>query len=312
MAGFVFVLCLLCFAQSCIAQENSTDATQFPVLQGPYLGQKPPGMEPELFAPGILPTEGVQHCFPSFSPDGREVYWMTVPEPRTRVILFMAEQDGQWSPPRVAPFSGEFIDQSPCFSPDGSRLYFSSNRPGGHGRMDIWYLQKTDSGWSAPVNPGSPPNSDQSETQPSVTADGTIYFVGAMDSVEWNRGIYRSRFVDGKYLDREALDTRINTTYADAYPFIAPDGSYLLFGSSRPGAKSVETDLYISYRADDGSWMEPRQLDEGINNGFTVSFACVTHDGKYLIFNRFDESKTDVFFWVDSEIIKPHTADTSR
>ena len=44
--------------------------TDFPKLAGPYLGQKPPGMTPVIFAPGIIATEFHEHSFPSFSPDG--------------------------------------------------------------------------------------------------------------------------------------------------------------------------------------------------------------------------------------------------
>jgi cytohesin len=47
---------------------------RFPVLTGPYLGQKPPGEEPEIFAPGIVSTMGMQHGPAVFSSDGREVY----------------------------------------------------------------------------------------------------------------------------------------------------------------------------------------------------------------------------------------------
>ena len=48
---------------------------EFPVLKGPYLGQKPPGMKPKIFAPGILSTGHHEHSSPAFSADGREVYW---------------------------------------------------------------------------------------------------------------------------------------------------------------------------------------------------------------------------------------------
>jgi len=44
----------------------------FPVLKGPYLGQKPPGMTPELFAPGFV-SAGLSEAVCNFSPDGREV-----------------------------------------------------------------------------------------------------------------------------------------------------------------------------------------------------------------------------------------------
>lgn len=43
----------------------------FPVLKGPYLGQKPPGMTPEIFAPGIISLEGSYEGGATFSYDGR-------------------------------------------------------------------------------------------------------------------------------------------------------------------------------------------------------------------------------------------------
>jgi hypothetical protein len=216
--------------------------------------------------------------------------------------MFMEEKNGRWTPPQCAPFSGEYSDLAPFLTVDGKRLYFASNRPGGFGKGDIWYVERTDTGWSAAVNIGSPPNSPETETQPTLTADGTLYFVCSMDSVKWNRGIYRSRMIDGKYAEPEALASSINTEHADIYPFIAPDESYLLFGSGRPGHFSTETDLYISFRSDDGSWIEPVNMGQAINNGSSVSFGCTTSDGKYIFFNRFNEG-TDVFYWIDSKII---------
>jgi hypothetical protein len=50
----------------------------FPVLEGSYLGQKPPGTTPEVFAPGIISVqENFEHSAAVFSPDGSEVYWCT-------------------------------------------------------------------------------------------------------------------------------------------------------------------------------------------------------------------------------------------
>ena len=51
--------------------------SDFPKLTGPYLGQKPPGKTPEIFAPGIVSTEGLQlRLF--FTPDGSEIVYMSM------------------------------------------------------------------------------------------------------------------------------------------------------------------------------------------------------------------------------------------
>ncbi|MEW6410947.1 MAG: hypothetical protein AB1483_00580 [Candidatus Zixiibacteriota bacterium] len=299
---FLTITCTLIFAVGSSAQD-SAETTDFPTLIGPYLGQEPPGIEPALFAEGIIAVDDIEHCFPTFNSDGTEVFWMTIKRGSRPKIMHMEMRDGVWTAPGIAPFSGEFSDQAPVYSLDGNRLYFASNRPGGFGGSDIWYVEKTDSGWTEPVNLGSPPNSEDGETQPTFTNGGSVYFVGKMDSVQWERGIYRSRLIDGKYAEREALLYPINTEYADAYPFIAPDESYLIFASTRPGGNSVETDLYISFINDDGTFGEPQHMDESINNGKSVGFPYVTLDGKYLFFGRFIDSGTDAFFWVDGKVI---------
>ena len=303
MRTVFLVVALTVISTGVVLAQKAADTNGFPTLFGPYLGQTPPELESQRFAEGIIPIENIEHCFPTFSPDGREAYWMTMKRGEKPRIMFMQEEDGTWTPPKVASFSGEYSDQAPVFSPDGHRLYFVSNRPGGFGKADIWYVEQLDTLWSEPINLGSPPNSPESETQPSLTTDGTIYFVSQMDGVEWGRGIYRSRLVNDRYTPREALSKVINTEHADAYPFISPDESYLLFGSSRPGGRSAETDLYVSFLSEDGSFSEPRPFGETINNGSTVSFATVTAQGEYLFFNRFIESGTDAFFWVSGDII---------
>ncbi len=302
----LFVLMLIVSSGFC--QEDDATPKEFPTLSGPYLGQTPPGMVPELFAPGIINVEGMEHCVPSFSPDGRAVYWTTSDMSGERpkaVIWFMEEKNSVWTPPAVALFSGEYTDVSPFFSHDGNRIYFSSRRPGGTGEGgNLWYVERTDTGRKEPVCMGAPPNSEFGVSQATFMNDGTVYFKGKFEGGQWNIGIYYSQFKDGSYHAPEAMGPMFNTEQADCYPFIASDGSYLLFGSSRPGAKSTETDLYVSFRDDQNQWSEPVRMGDEINNGLTVSFSFVTHDGKYLFFNRFDEDATDKFYWVDASIIE--------
>lgn len=319
MGRLAWVLLLVLMAAGPVRAWSSSGDRAFPKLSGPYLGQEPPGMEPELFAPDILPADGVEHCFPAFSPDGRQVYWLRVDvtgeRPRGE-IWRMREIDGLWHPPELAPFSGRYNDHSPVFASDGNRLYFASDRPGGvEDCRSIWYVERADSGWSDPIYMGSPPNTEVCATQPAFTDDGTVYFVGRYPDAQWGVGIYRSRVLDGEYQTPEPLGSNINKEGADLYPFIAPDESYLLFGSNRPGAVSSETDLFVSLRTEEGNFGEPVHLGEEINNGLTVSFSCVTHDGKYLFFSRFDrddENGTDLFYWVDAAILDPHLPGARR
>ena len=115
------------------------------------------------------------------------------------VILYSQKINGKWTTPEVASFSGLYSDLEPAFSPDGSKLYFVSNRPlqqqGEKKDYDTWYVKKEKGQWQNPINPGSPVNSEQDEFYPSVTKNGNIYFTRAADGRE--EDIFLCRFTDG-------------------------------------------------------------------------------------------------------------------
>ena len=60
---FIFFGFILILGIGCVNKENIS------VFKGPYLGQKPPGMAPEIFVPGIIITCYHEHSSPAFSPD---------------------------------------------------------------------------------------------------------------------------------------------------------------------------------------------------------------------------------------------------
>jgi outer membrane protein OmpA-like peptidoglycan-associated protein len=72
--------------------------------------------------------------------------------------------------------SDEYNTAHPAISPDGTKLYFASDMPGGQGGMDIWVTTKTGTGWSKPENLGSKVNSAGDEVFPYVLDKKTLYF----------------------------------------------------------------------------------------------------------------------------------------
>jgi len=111
--------------------------------------------------------------------------------------------------------------------------------------------------------------------------------------------------VDGKYEEPKLLSEKINGGKS-FHPFIAPDESYLIFDGKREGGYG-DSDLYISYRQQDGSWGDVINLGDQINTDAWEAVASVTPDGKYLFFNRnmgSDKYEDVDIFWVDAEIIE--------
>jgi len=265
-----------------------------------YLGQAPSGNIVEVFAPDVISGKYMLHGFPTFSPDGKEIYWPILP-PK---IMYMKYENNSWTSPMEAPFS-ENNSQAPCFSTDGKRIYYQVSRNDGYGSLDIWYVERVKGGWSEPKNLGIPVNSQKLESQPSFTKDGTIYFTGELNGAMANRGIYRARYVNGKYLTPKLLGDSINTKYLEIYPFISPDESYLLFCSTRPSMEEKDRRIYIVFRTNEGNWSKPINLNKQINFDYQSAFPYVSPDGKYLFFTSYDEIKNKSnIFWISSAIIE--------
>ncbi len=77
----------------------------------------------------------------------------------------------------------------------------------------------------------------------------------------------------------------MNTEFSEHDPFVAPDESYLIFTSTRPGGFGRE-DLYIGYKKVDGSWTEPKNMGKTINSSGVDFCPMLSPDGKYLFFTR--------------------------
>jgi hypothetical protein len=141
----------------------------------------------------------------------------------------------------------------------------------------------------------------------SASSKGTYYFdeVGT----EGDGSIRYSRLVNGIREEPKLTGKEINNGTWLAHPFIAPDESYIIFDGKKEGGYG-DSDLYISYRQQDGSWGKAINLGDKINTEAWEASASVTPDGKYLFFNRMispptKESPPNVdIYWVDAQIIE--------
>ena len=266
--------------------------------QGPYLGQKPPGVTPEVFAPGVI-SRGFHENGMVFSPDGSELFYSTSDSKYTsKTLVYLEREDNEWSAPEIAPFSGRYYDHSIFFSPDGKKLFFSSARPVSARSeekkdLDVWVVEKKGHSWGDPVHLEGPLNTDKSEQITSMSANGTIYLrTNYEGSGKW--AIYKSRLENGEYTAAEKLSRTINSGYNEGNPCVSPDESFLLFKSGRPGGYG-NTDLYISFRQEDDSWGEPINMGAEINSPENELEPRLSPDGKYLFFTSFRKHSPSVF-----------------
>ncbi len=262
-----------------------------------YFGQEPPGAAPTVFAPGIISGKGRIHCFPAISPDGREVLWMTLP-PRLHISRY---QGTAWTEAQEPDLFSGIMALRPCYSADGSRIYFAANLPGGQGSLDIWFIEVSPSGYGEPFNLGPPVNTSGFEAQQSFTDQGTVYYNGPVPGKRWGRGILRSRFTRGSFSDPEVIGSPINiidTLAIDYTPFIAGDETFLLFSSNRHDPAGEQCRVFISFRDEGDRWSEPVNLSEWIGFDGDSRDPAVSPDGKYLFF-----SSGMNIYWLDARVI---------
>jgi outer membrane protein OmpA-like peptidoglycan-associated protein/Tol biopolymer transport system component len=193
-------------------------------------------------------NEGAQ----SISPDGKYLFFTGCnrPDGFGRCDIYVSRKEGNdWG--RAVnlgkTINSEYWESQPSISPDGSTLYFVSNRPGGIGSYDIWKSNLTDEGiWTTPVNLGTKINTTYDENTPFIHADGkTLYF----SSNGWpgfgDKDIYFSRIgVDGDFSIPINLGYPINTFNEEIGLTVSADGNQGLFSSNMTDGGFGDLDIY--------------------------------------------------------------------
>ena len=249
----------------------------------PYLGQVPPGLTPEKFAPGIVSSETLREYSLTLSSDSTEVYFYRFGGNNPSKVYVSRFEKGSWSAPEIfAPVAGHPASE-PCMTPDNNRLYFMWNTGG---ELYPYYLvERNRTGWTAPVLAGDGMYMTASSDGQLYTTDVSALFTTGktyLAKIETTRGLFTR-------LTRLDMQPHYGT---QAHPCIAPDGSYILFDIDGG------THLHVSFRKSDGTW------DTGIdlaNHGFDpqAGGAYISPDGKYLFFHLNGD-----IWWVDSQVIK--------
>ena len=252
-------------------------------VKGPYLGQEPPGITPKVFAPGIVSTERWEYGG-VFSPDMKEFYLLKDDESEQTSFVVFQYEDGQWQESVISPRVGQ-----PFISPDGKTMHLGGR-----------YKERTETGWSEIKSLGAK-FEDFRIMRLTTSSKGTYYFDEA--GTDGDGRIRYSGLVDGQREEPRVVSEEINSGTWLAHPFIAPDESYIIWDGRRDGGFG-SSDIYISFRQQDGSWGTALNLGDKVNTEAWEASASVTPDGKYLFFHRsVSEGNVDIF-WVDARVIE--------
>lgn len=190
----------------------------------------------------------------SFTPDGNTVYFTRNNYKKklrrdedgvNHLTLFKSvKENGKWSKPKELPFNSKsYSTGHPAVSPDGKKLYFVSDMPGGLGGTDIYVVDIYENGeYSKPKNLGTAVNSRRKEMFPFVTGNA-LYFSSNRSEGYGGLDVYQSNYRYGEFDIAVNLGEPINSR-RDDFSFIIDEikkSGY--FASNRPGGKGSD-DIY--------------------------------------------------------------------
>ena len=272
------------------AQQN-----EFPKLTGPYLGQKPPGEKPEIFAPGIVST-GLEEALCALMPDNDEIVFSVIyrkpHSPNLHSALVRSQiQYGAWTRPQVMKLAGDgYAYLYPFISYDGKELYFQSDmptrRPELKDKYNIWRCRRSGGEWGPPEPLPAPVNGRGDVSGPSMSKSGEFFFT-LMSGRPERDGIYSSRLRNGVFSEPERLPATVNVRQGSFDGVVSPDGSYYIVNVYRKEDSLGETDLYVSFRDNQGSWTPLKNLGPGVNSKLNEGSARISADGRYVFFTGY-------------------------
>jgi len=251
---------------------------------------------------GPTVNSSVEDSGPCISADGLSLYFQSrrpggLGETDVWVTTRKTENE-PWAPPvnLGPPVNTTASDQNPRLSADGLELYFTSDRPGGSGDLDIWVTQRKakNDPWSSPVNLGPKVNSAMAEIDPTISTDGlSLYFSDAIwrDPRPIGLGgpdiwVTTRKSKDAPWDPAVNLGPAVNTSGMDVAPSISTDGLTLYFASNRNRGTYDQPDIWMTTRkTKDDPWGLPVNLGPTVNNPLAGEWGPdISSDGSTLYF----------------------------
>lgn len=249
----------------------------------------------QLWLPEQISTEKSEVRI-TFSPDGTRMLWGAIgwSNGAGGWDIYESERSASgWSKPRAVSFDSSANDFDPAFAPDGSGVYFFSNRDGGFGKDDIYFapFDARSGRYGAATNLGVAVNSTGDEWAPVVSADGErLMFASDGHGGRGKHDLFVARRSDGAWGRIESLEA-LNTPDEDFDATFLHDGVSVVYTSGK--FEGDEVALYVAeFR--DGRFLPRERLPPAVNSkkagAWTLGPSISAHEPGVLYFTSEHEN----------------------
>ena len=287
---YILIAVFAALLSACNTKKQQTNHPDPPSQEDHYLGQKPPGLTPEVFAPGIVSVNGTNVGGISFSSDLNEMYFHAADEDDLLSIYFSKLEDNTWTPPKRMDFTkGRKKEEiQPFVSPDNKRIYFVA-LDSVLGDEKIWYANRLGDAWSDAAELDSPINEDLAFF-PNQAKNGDLFYFNLS-----KRKTYYAPYKNGEFPEVHEAGFELGH-----HASISPSQDYLIASFQSNAAEGrKDSDMYVYFKGKDGTWAKPINLGNTINTSRTDVGARITPDGQYLFFGRDGN-----MYWVSTAAIE--------
>jgi len=175
-----------------------------------------------------------------------ENFLRNISDTSNKLGIYSAELiNGIWT--NIKPFAYNNLLYSlstPALTPDGDRIYFSSDIPGGSGGMDLYYCDLSNNDWGQPVNLGPVINTPKNESFPFAGKYGKLFFASDGHKGFGGKDLFYTQEIGGEWIVPVQLDSSINST-ADDFGFMTDT----VFGNGYFSTNRLKTDDIFSFNS---------------------------------------------------------------
>lgn len=209
-------------------------------IDGDFLGQfgKPRKIKGEVntkYHDGPVAFEGNVMYYSRTNAEGKDLLRNTDGRNKIKIASAMLVEDKWVEIGDLSFIDPEYSYMHPAISPDGKKLYFSSDLPGGYGGFDLWYVEKNYESWLDPVNLGPLINTGGDEVFPYLHTDGFLYFSSDGHPGMGRMDIYLAGMEFGRWTSVKNMGYPVNSESDDFGITWIEDKASGYFASDRKG-----------------------------------------------------------------------------